>query len=71
LKVADTLKYNYSILYPAGTRVIYDTIRADADSEGGIMVRVVDPFRRPVWLSAIWLESYRYLKDEGKVKEAL
>lgn len=49
-----------------GDRVIYDRIKRDIFVAGGIAVRIVDPVRRPVWISACWLKSYRRNKDEGK-----
>jgi hypothetical protein len=69
LKVADTLAYDYGSSYPRGTRVIYDSIKADHDCDGGVAVRIVEPFKRPVWITACYLSSYRRLKGENGITQ--
>jgi hypothetical protein len=66
LKVADTLARDYSPDCLKGTRVVYDSIKCDHDFMGGIAVRAVSPFSRPVWLSASWLSSYHRQKGENE-----
>ena len=70
LKIADRLSNDYSPLYPKGTRVIYDQIKSDHDCVGGVAVRIVDPFKRPTWLSASWLQSFHRVKNENRITDA-
>lgn len=58
-KVTDTLRADLDDAHPAGTVVIYDRIAADPEWADGLRVRVVAPFRRPTWLSSVWLSSFR------------
>ena len=68
LKIAATLAREWE-KWPAGTRVIYDQLKADHDARGGIMVRIVDPFRRPTWLAASFLDSYHQCRAENLMTE--
>lgn len=58
-KVTDTLCRDLDDAHPRGTVVIYDRISADPEWADGLRVRVVAPWRRPVWLSSEWLSSFR------------
>ncbi len=57
--IKDRLSTDYNERKPKGTAVLYDRINYSATCLHGIKVRVISPWRKPIWLDAGWLESWR------------
>jgi hypothetical protein len=66
-KITDTLSRDFDSAHPAGTTIIYDRIVADPEWSDGLRVRVVSPWRRPVWLSSTWLSAFRREPKRKKI----
>jgi hypothetical protein len=63
------LKQNYNKNMKKGTIVFINKIKFLDCCSSHIMLRVIDPVKKPIWLDSSWFKEYKFNKDEVQCLE--